>query len=96
MPIYEYQCKKCDTIFEEWTKHAEEADVTHPCPDCETQCGRLMSQTTFVLAGGGWYATDYGNRRPPASGEAKPREGSSTAETTESPKESPSPAAGAD
>ncbi|MCR5813199.1 MAG: zinc ribbon domain-containing protein [Desulfovibrio sp.] len=62
MPIYEYQCPKCGRTFEEWVKiseaHGEEA-----CPDCGTSSPRLISQTSFVLKGGGWYVTDYGYRK---------------------------------
>lgn len=95
MPIYEYLCGKCDKVFEEWTKQAEEADVTHPCPDCLTQCRRLMSRTVFVLAGGGWYATDYGNRRPSVTGEKTSDMPSSSPETASDSSQSSSPAAAA-
>ena len=62
MPIYEYQCPKCHSIFEEWVK-VSEAHGEEPCPDCGTLSPRLISHTSFVLKGGGWYVTDYGYRK---------------------------------
>ena len=34
-----------------------------PCPDCGTPSPRVMSHTSFVLKGGGWYVSDYGYRK---------------------------------
>ncbi len=57
MPIYEYRCSDCEQIFEEWQKDYEERQV--PCPVCGNPAQRIMSNTTFVLKGTGWYVTDY-------------------------------------
>lgn len=62
MPIYEYRCPKCQKIFEEWS-HITEDHPEEPCPDCGTASPRIMSSTSFVLEGGGWYVTDYGYRK---------------------------------
>ena len=62
MPIYEYQCPKCQRVFEEWVK-ASEAHGQEPCPECGTPSSRIISQTSFVLKGGGWYVSDYGYRK---------------------------------
>ena len=62
MPIYEYQCPKCQRVFEEWVK-ASDAHGQEPCPDCGTPSPRIISQTSFVLKGGGWYVSDYGYRK---------------------------------
>lgn len=62
MPIYEYQCPKCQHVFEEWVK-ASEAHGQEPCPRCGTPSSRIISQTSFVLKGGGWYVSDYGYRK---------------------------------
>ena len=62
MPIYEYRCGNCHKIFEEWRRHIDE-DVRCPCPECKNIAERIVSNTTFMLKGGGWYATDYGNRK---------------------------------
>ncbi len=62
MPIYEYRCPKCQKIFEEWSTITED-HPEEPCPDCGTASPRIMSSTSFVLEGGGWYVTDYGYRK---------------------------------
>ena len=91
MPIYEYHCPKCQRVFEEWVK-ASDAHGQEPCPDCGTPSPRIISQTSFVLKGGGWYVSDYGYRKgisedggAPAgsasdasAGEAKPAEAAKT------------------
>ncbi len=58
MPIYEYRCKDCDHVFEEWQKNFEEHVET--CPLCGGESPRIMSNTSFILKGSGWYVTDYG------------------------------------
>jgi len=57
MPIYEYHCQDCKQIFEEWQKDYEERDI--PCPVCGGKATRIISNTSFVLKGGGWYANGY-------------------------------------
>jgi len=63
MPIYEYSCQDCKQIFEDWQKDYEERDI--PCPVCNGQASRLISSTSFVLKGGGWYASGYTDRPAP-------------------------------
>ncbi len=60
MPIYEYRCEECGKIFEKIQKGFDER--TEPCPTCGGQAGRIISNTSFVLKGSGWYVTDYCNR----------------------------------
>ena len=62
MPIYEYRCKECHQLFEEWSKHIEDDGVQHSCPICKGAAVRLMSNTSFALKGSGWYVTEYGSR----------------------------------
>ncbi len=62
MPIYEYSCSKCNNVFEEWSKsHTDSEQAT--CPQCGVVASQIISNTSFVLKGGGWYVTDYGNRK---------------------------------
>ena len=56
MPIYEYKCPKCG-VFEA-TKRITEPPLKR-CPTCKSKVERLLSRTSFVLKGSGWYATDY-------------------------------------
>ena len=62
MPIYEYRCLKCNKVFEEWHRHIDD-DLSHACSECQGTAERLVSSTTFMLKGGGWYVTDYGSRK---------------------------------
>lgn len=67
MPIYEYNCQECKQIFEEWQKDYEERDI--PCPVCGGNASRIISSTSFVLKGGGWYASGYSAPAPAAGAE---------------------------
>ncbi len=62
MPIYEYHCPKCRETFEELRKSVD--DDVAPCPVCGEPSGRIISNSAFILKGGGWYATTYKDRRP--------------------------------
>lgn len=62
MPLYEYRCGACGHEFEVIQKLSD-----RPIRKCES-CGglrakRVISQTSFVLKGSGWYATEYGGRK---------------------------------
>lgn len=56
MPIYEYQCPKCG-VFEVTQRITE--DPLKECPTCKADVHRIISNTSFILKGSGWYATDY-------------------------------------
>jgi putative FmdB family regulatory protein len=57
MPIYEYKCEKCGTVFEKRQSFSDETLTTHP--ECGGPVHRLLSAPAFQLKGTGWYATDY-------------------------------------
>ncbi len=57
MPIYEYQCHECQQIFEEWQTSFEDRELE--CPVCGGNASKVISNSTFVLKGGGWYASGY-------------------------------------
>ena len=56
MPVYEYECENCSNKVEIY-KRISEADDTEVCKQCGRQLVKIMSQCTFHLKGGGWYAT---------------------------------------
>ena len=62
MPIYEYLCPQCGHKFEELV-HLADAHGQEPCPKCGTSSPHIISHTSFVLKGGGWYVDDYGYRK---------------------------------
>jgi putative FmdB family regulatory protein len=57
MPIYEYGCMKCGNTHEIMQKFSDAPLAV--CPDCGGEVKKLISNTSFVLKGTGWYATDY-------------------------------------
>jgi putative FmdB family regulatory protein len=82
MPIYEYHCPKCGTF--ETTQRITEPALKR-CPTCKSKVERMISATSFVLKGSGWYATDYarssGGKTNEGSGEksdSKPSDASAS------------------
>ncbi len=60
MPIYEYACAKCESEFEVEQRITD--DPIKTCRKCRSRrVKRLISQTSFSLKGGGWYADGYGS-----------------------------------
>jgi len=57
MPVYEYRCTKCDKEFEIMQKITDEPLVK--CQACGGELRKLITNTSFVLKGTGWYVTDY-------------------------------------
>jgi putative FmdB family regulatory protein len=57
MPIYEYACEDCGKQWEVIQKFSDEPLST--CPVCGGQMHKLISHTSFILKGNGWYVTDY-------------------------------------
>ncbi|HUO06068.1 MAG TPA: zinc ribbon domain-containing protein [Candidatus Binataceae bacterium] len=86
MPIYEYKCNKCG-VFEVMQR------ITEPplkkCPTCKGKAERIVSRTSFVLKGSGWYATDYGKKGDSES--TKPAETASDANGKTTAPENPVP-----
>ena len=60
MPIYEYGCQGCGHTFERLQK-VSDAPI-EDCPECEAggSVKKLISRSSFVLKGGGWYKDHYG------------------------------------
>ena len=57
MPIYQYQCEKCNTIFEELLN--KPSDKKGKCPNCESPSKKIPTNITFILKGPGWAADSY-------------------------------------
>jgi putative FmdB family regulatory protein len=60
MPIYEYECLACGKTTEAIQKFSDA--LLDTCPECGGQLKKLISNSTFVLKGSGWYLTDYGRK----------------------------------
>ncbi|GAB4344849.1 MAG: zinc ribbon domain-containing protein [Desulfobulbaceae bacterium] len=75
MPIYEYECKSCEKVFEVQQRMSDDPLTT--CPECQGEVRKLVSMSSFQLKGGGWYADGYSG---PSNGKGK--NGSSPAKDT--------------
>ena len=61
MPTYEYECKKCGNLFEEFQSMT--AEPLKKCPKCKGKVQRLISGGAgFIFKGSGFYQTDYKNK----------------------------------
>ena len=67
MPLYEYQCQKC----ERKTEKIEKVDGPHlrKCPHCGGKVERMISRTSMQFKGTGWYVTDYAGKGAKAEGD---------------------------
>ncbi|OAQ21555.1 FmdB family zinc ribbon protein [Thermosulfurimonas dismutans] len=60
MPVYEYECEACGKHLEVWQKITD-APLTK-CEACGGKLRKLISQSSFILKGSGWYVTDYARK----------------------------------
>jgi len=51
MPIYEYICEKCGSVFEE-LESVTNRDKLHECPACGAKKGRRIVSTFSARSGG--------------------------------------------
>ena len=57
MPIREYKCKDCGNYIEVIQGINEKP--LEKCEKCGGKLEKLISNSSFVLKGSGWYKTDY-------------------------------------
>ena len=89
MPLYEYKCDKCGTVFEVIQKFSDEPLRVHD--QCGGMLERLISPPALQFKGSGWYVTDYAGKTGNGSAKsesAKTESGSKTAADTGSKAES--------
>ena len=60
MPLYEYQCKKCQHRFEKIQKFSD--PHVKKCPKCAAAVEQLLSAPAVQFKGSGWYVTDYAKK----------------------------------
>lgn len=70
MPIYEYVCDSCGHKFDIIQKMSDSSIQT--CDNCGKKAKRVISQTSFMLKGTGWYTTDYAGKKPHTKSVAAP------------------------
>ena len=64
MPIYEYECKKCGKCIEVMQKISD--SPPEKCENCGGKLRKLISNSSFILKGNGWFKTDYKDKKKPA------------------------------
>ena len=66
MPLYEYQCNKCNKR----TEKIESVAGPHlkKCPHCGGKVERLQSAPAIQFKGSGWYVTDYAHKKSGSDG----------------------------
>ncbi len=78
MPIYEYSCKSCEKTIDVLQK------VSDPTPETCTACGaqgtlsKVVSRSSFVLKGGGWYSDLYSSTKKDGSASSSSSSSSSS------------------
>ena len=99
MPLYEYQCSKCGSVFEVRQKFSDEPLTVHE--NCGGDVTKLLSAPAFSFKGSGWYVTDYAGggskggaikSESSSGGESKPAESKPAETKTESKPAAPAPA----
>lgn len=84
MPLYEYQCGSCGSVFEVRQKFSDEPLTVHE--NCGGAVRRLLTAPALQFKGSGWYITDYARAGSSGSGKAekgdsKPAESKSDSKT---------------
>ena len=62
MPIYEYICQECG---EEQEILQRFDDPPPQCENCDEDMEKVMSLSSFILKGKGWYISDYKKKKKP-------------------------------
>jgi putative FmdB family regulatory protein len=57
MPTYSYKCKKCNKVFDAF--HSMSCKDPQHCPYCDGVGQKLMSASSVIFKGSGFYSTDY-------------------------------------
>ncbi len=71
MPTYNYRCTKCEKIFDAF--HSMMCTDPQHCPECGAPANKLLSASSVIFKGSGFYSTDY---RDSGYLEAKKKDGS--------------------
>ncbi|PKL49697.1 MAG: FmdB family transcriptional regulator [Candidatus Riflebacteria bacterium HGW-Riflebacteria-2] len=79
MPTYSYRCPKCEKIFDAF--HSMMCKDPQHCPDCGAEGNKLMSASSVIFKGSGFYSTDY---RDSGYLEAKKKDGNSPVKPADS------------
>jgi len=86
MPIYEYECQKCNHKFQLRQNFNDPAETV--CPNCQGDVRRVITPSAIQFKGTGWYITDYARKNSPSAGSPeKPAEAKKPAAATNNAKD---------
>jgi putative FmdB family regulatory protein len=91
MPLYEYKCTKCGSVFEVLQKVKD--PQLKKCIRCQGFVKKLISPSALQFKGSGWYVTDYaskGKQAPNPKGKDAAKKDSGTTTEKKSPASSSS------
>ena len=71
MPIYEYECTKCNHHFDKRQSYADEAVAE--CPKCQNTSNRILVPAPVIFKGSGFFVTDHA-RKPTSTKKEKKKE----------------------
>jgi len=81
MPVYQYQCPKCNLKFELKQSFSDDSIVS--CPKCQNGARRLFSTVPVIFKGQGFYVTDNRKSTPEDKAKEATKEDKSGSEETE-------------
>ena len=83
MPTYEYECTKCEYIFEKFHSMSEKPSLR--CPKCRYKARKLVgSGAGIIFKGSGFYETDYKRKVSKPPSESSSSKDSASKSSTES------------
>ena len=77
MPLYDYQCSKCQHVVE--VRHGFNDTYAEACPACGGELKRIISPAPVIFKGSGFYITD--SRKSSGSGSSDSSSSSSSKES---------------
>jgi putative FmdB family regulatory protein len=80
LPVYQYQCPKCNLKFE--LKQSFSDDSIVACPKCQNGARRLFSTVPIIFKGQGFYVTDSRKSTPDDTAKEATKEDKSKPEKT--------------
>jgi putative FmdB family regulatory protein len=97
MPIYEYSCSSCGKTIDVLQKISDPAPPTCTACGAENSLSKVVSRSSFVLKGGGWYSDLYSSTKKDgaSSSSSSSSSASSSSASTPAPAASSAPAAAA-
>ncbi len=84
MPIYEYACQSCGKITDVLQKLTDPAPGKCPACGTEGQMTKMVSRSSFVLKGGGWYSDLYASTKKDGGSSTTPAAGAKTESSSSS------------